>query len=235
MKLQLENLPVYVAHVKKGFEPREVHVIETMKNLDMKFNWVLDGDIPDLNQSLLEKYMMGDLLKINAGTSCTMKHLFMVMQMLDNNNEMALLLEDDFIVTDNFNTVLSEVLDDIQYLKPGFFISLENTGFKSIKYHALQTGKHLFAAEKTRCAAAYLIDRIAAENILNYTLEHKCNQIIDWHYNTIAAKGLMQIFWCNPAIVEQGSHNGKFSSALSNRKSNLIRRISYSIQKMMKK
>lgn len=231
----LSDLNIYVAHVKKGYEDREKHVLDTMKKLVLKFRWILDGDIPDLNETEMLKYFSSDLLKINAGSSCTIKHLKMLEQMVNDNVPFALLLEDDFIPSPQFKKVLIEILNHVSELPPSFFISLENTGFKTLPEDSVQVGKYLFEANKTRCAAAYILDRKAAETILKFTYEKKCSEIIDWHYNTIAKNKLIKIFWCCPAIVEQGSHNGKFSSALSNRKSNVIRRVSFAIQKWIKK
>jgi predicted glutamine amidotransferase len=51
----------------------------------------------------------------------------------------------------------------------------------------------------------------------------------------LADKGLLEIYWCHPAIMEQQSHNGKLPSLLDGKKHGILRRISYASQKLYKR
>jgi len=83
-------------------------------------------------------------------------------------------------------------------------------------------------------AGAYLIDLTGATNILNDLKQTKCHTVIDWWHNTLIERGVVKMYWAQPPLVEQGSHNGQLSSTISTKPGTRSRRIKWWIQKSFK-
>ncbi|MCU0468050.1 MAG: glycosyltransferase family 25 protein [Arcicella sp.] len=228
---------VYVAHVKKGYDNRRVSIESQMNKLNIPFEFMLDGDIEDLNQDRLEKYFKGHLKALTPQTSCMMKHLLIYEDMIKNNVSAALVFEDDILLADNFveifNKSISELHSraDIDFNKS--LISYENSTLKDVSILEIKSNQYLYLRSSGRCAGAYYISLNSAKLIINKCEEEKTDEMMDWYHNQMVEAGLLNIYWCHPTIAEQGSQNGVFDSSLDIRKKgNFKRRVSWLFKKM---
>lgn len=240
--LRLQNgqtVQVFVAHVKVGYEDRARHIDAHLGALGVPFEYLLDGDIPDLDPGRLETYFTGEEMKRPSGiTSCAMKHLLVYEEIVRRDLPGALVLEDDIFLTRDFLPVFAATLDELarqpdRAAEPAL-ISYENSSLRFVPPEELVPGQHLYARDRGRCTGAYWVNRAGAESMLRYTRAHRCHRPIDHYHNHLVAAGALRIYWCHPAIAEQGSHSGVFGSAIDERRTGFLRRAKWLVQKLYK-
>ena len=85
-------LKTYVIHVKTDVE-RERYILDQLSGLDLDIEFVLEGDIPDLDIATLSEYFEGDQLSLVPRTSCGFKHFKCYEYMIKQGTPHALVLE----------------------------------------------------------------------------------------------------------------------------------------------
>lgn len=240
MKLKFSNgtaVPVFVAHVKKGYEERRVHIERHLQSHGIDFEFMLNGDIPDITSQHLERYFKGQMKTSNGITSCALKHFFICEEIINRNYQGALILEDDIFLSDNFTIVFNatmkeaakESLDD-----QSLMISYENSNLKFIPADEQVKDRFLYRRDKGRCTGAYFVNRTAAQKIIDHAVKEKCGVPIDYFHNDLSKAKELNIYWCHPTVAEQGSHNGLFASGIAGRKKGFVRRLKWLVQKFYK-
>jgi len=241
MKIALDKLncdKVFVLHVKKGYEERRKHIENQMKLHNIDFEYILDGDIPDLNDEIFQKYFAPNLHTHTHVPSITCKHILAYQAAVNNNYQHILIFEDDAILDKDFNNIFNQSINELNARddrNEPIIISYENSELKYFSNKDLAKGKLLYQTNKTRCAAAYLVNSAAAKLFIEDATTNKVNAIIDWWHNQLIDKGALKMLWCFPTIVEQGSHNGMFDSALDNKRKGFYHSIKFKIEKFYKK
>ena len=69
------NSKILVLHVKKGYEDRQKHIEKMMKSWGYSFEYILDGDMDDLNQEFVHQCFTGEMECISRANSVATKHL----------------------------------------------------------------------------------------------------------------------------------------------------------------
>jgi len=227
---------IYIVHAKKGYEFHEARINQLFKENNLNFEFVTDGDPSCFNKDLLNKYFSEDIRQIlsEGVISCTLNHILSYERVASNNNRYALVFENDPFFLGDFVKNIARIAKEADTLEPGFLISLENTTLKFPPYKSLRKGKLLYPATYGRFAGAYMMDLKAAQDILADIKTNKCKQVIDWWHNSLINRGVVKMYWADPALVEQGSHNGLLSSTISSQKKSMARRISWLAQKYYK-
>lgn len=231
---------VYVLTVRQNNDLRKNFITEQFSKHQIPFKFMLDGDISDINRETLSKYFSETI--VNAGAkareSCSYKHLLIYEELLKTNQRGALIFEDDIFLDEHFNKIFNLSIKeafsrkDIDTRK--LFISYENSLLEFVYNSKIQPGIYLYKADKTRCAGAYYITREVAQKVLEFSVVSKLDFAIDWQHTIMANQGLIDVYWCEPAIAEQGSHNGKIPSLLDNKKSGFFRQLNWSLQRFYK-
>jgi glycosyl transferase family 25 len=218
---------IFVVHVA-AVTARKKHMEAQLAKENLQATFMTRGDKSDLSQAVIEQYFKGEMAVVSAGASCALKHLYIYEAMQNEGTEIALVFEDDIFLTQNFNTLLSEIMVEIEArtLK-GILVSLESTGNKFVARSKKQKDTLLYPAKKGRCAGAYLIDKLAAKAILDKVAKDRCGLPIDWFHNQMADEGVLQLYWASPAIAEQGSHNGALQSLIDGKKFGGLRQVLY--------
>lgn len=78
------------------------------------------------------------------------------------------------------------------------------------------------------------MDLQAAKNILEDLKTNKCNDVIDWWHNDLIKRNIVKMYWAEPPLTEQGSHNGLLYGTISTKNKNTGRRIAWLAQKYYK-
>lgn len=213
----MDERAVLVLHVKKGYEDREKHIEQMMRNHHLPYIFILDGDIPDLTEELVNQYFTGDTMRvIGPQSSCAMKHLLACQYILNHDLKGALILEDDMVLYENFNRVYEESLLEMEKRKlKNALISFEDSSLHFVPRSERKRGQHLYAHDRDRFAGAYYCSREAAQLILNYVEKHKCDLPIDCFHKALIQRAGLLYLWCHPCIATQGTHTGLFVSSIS--------------------
>lgn len=227
---------IYIVHAKQGYEYHAERINKLFGKNGLNFEFVTDGDPTCFTGDLLQKYFsknIQDVLKPGI-ISCTLNHIFSYERIVRNNNKFALVFENDPFFLGNFVKQIQKIAREADTLEPGFIISLENTTLKFPETKKLQKGKLLYPASRGRCAGAYLIDLKGAKDILEDLKTTKCHQVIDWWHNLLIERNVVKMYWADPPLIEQGSHNGILSSTISSQKRSIKRRVAWQAQKYYK-
>jgi len=227
---------IYIVHVLNGYELHEERINRLFGEMGLEFEFVTDGDPASFGSGILNKYFVpGITEKLSTGVlSCTLNHILSYEKALQHNNRYALIFENDPFFLGDFVEKIKSVAAEADTLPPGFVISLENTSLEFPGTRQLKKGKLLYPAKRGRCAGAYLVDIAAVKNILLDLQTHKCAQVIDWWHNDLIDRGIIKMYWADPPLTEQGSHNGLMSSTISSKNRNTKRRIAWLLQKYYK-
>jgi glycosyl transferase family 25 len=241
MKIALDKLncdKVFVLHVKKGYEERKSHIENQMKTHNIDFEYVLDGDISDLNDKIFQEYFAPNLHSYTHVPSITCKHILAYKAAVDNHYQHILVFEDDAILDKKFNHIFNQSIKELNLREDRnepIIISYENSELKYFSKKELTKGQLLYETDKSRCAAAYLVNIAAAKLFIDDATTNKVNVIIDWWHNQLIDKKQLKMLWCFPTIVEQGSHNGMFDSALDNKRKGFYHSLKFKVEKFYKK
>lgn len=237
LQIQGEAIPVWVLHVKQGFEEREQAIRQQMESRHLDFSWVLEHDLPDLTPGQIQQFFSGEMAAVQAMTSCAAKHIQAWENLLQTDAPGALVLEDDILLTDFFLPVFQLILKETESKKlhhqPVLF-SLENSGLKFVPAGQRKPGQYLYPAMEMRCAGAYFISRPAARLFLERLRQHKMDLPVDWWMKQEIEAKRVDAFWSHPTIAEQGSHNGKFKSGIDGKAFGWFRKISFALQRWYK-
>jgi glycosyl transferase family 25 len=208
---------------------------------NIPFEFMLKGDKSEISSEIIKEYFIGDEMSSlipTAQQSCTYKHLSIYEKMLIDGVDDALVFEDDIYLADNFIEVFNKTIEELKSLtqknQDKALVNFENSTLQTIHPSDQLDGKHLYMAEKSRCAGAYYLNKNLAKSITDYRIDNKCNKIIDWYHNELIDKIGLQNYWCHPPIVEQGSHNGKIKSLIDDKKVGIFRQIAWKINRIYK-
>jgi len=220
----------------RGNKEREKHIKKQLKGTDLNYEFILEGNIEDIEEETLSTYFAGDMKEVAPATSCALKHITAYERVVEQDVPFALILEDDIELLPEFNRILTKSLSEIkQNNLRNILVSYEDSNLKYVEGSIRKPNKVLYKKEKGRLAGAYGVDKAAAEAIVEYIKKNKCDQTIDWFHNKCAAEGLFDIYWAHPAIARQGSKAGEISSLIGRREDGLVRKISFELQKIYKK
>jgi hypothetical protein len=140
---------------------------------------------------------------------CIAEQMFRIYRLIaKSNDELCLILEDDFVLTEDFNHYLNEFINNL----PNDFDCVFMSSCCDLKpKHNNVVNKYFYEEETSRCTTAYLIKKETCQKILsiaNYTAP------IDWHLNFIKEKLGLKFYWTDPIIVLQGSEKDIYKSNL---------------------
>ena len=236
MSLNCFPIKTYVIHAKQGYEYHGERVEKLFKKERISFEFVTEGAPSNFSESLLSKYFVPNILSkySKGGISCTLNHFLALEKFICSKETLALIFENDPFFIGDFWKKLNRILPEIEKLDDGFIISLENTTLTFPGYRQTNKNQYLYPATRGRMAGAYLIDKSGAEKILKNLKSNKCAFIIDWFHNDLIEKGIINMYWAHPPLVEQGSHNGCLSSTISSKKKSRYRRIAWITRKFIR-
>lgn len=72
--------------------------------------------------------------------------------------------------------------------------------------------QRVYRRRSTRTTDAYVVSRKGAQRILEVLLP--ITMAIDWQLNWVIAQQKLVVYWASPPLIDQGSHTGKFKTAL---------------------
>ncbi|HAA00484.1 MAG TPA: lipooligosaccharide biosynthesis protein LpsA [Flavobacteriales bacterium] len=234
MQSSVHTIPIYILHVRQGYEDRERFMKQQLDSFTMPFNWILEHDLPDLKEEQIRRMFTGEMYGIRPEVSCAMKHIEAWKRIATSDEKGGLILEDDMLLNKEFpvwmNKFLSEMDAKNQFSDP-MLVSLENSTLMFVPRSERKEGQFLYKADRLRCAGAYYLTREGAGFLLNELQKGPVEKPIDWWMGE--RKDLI-IYWSHPTIAEQGSHNGMFASSLDHKPKGIIRRIGFTVQRWVK-
>jgi GR25 family glycosyltransferase involved in LPS biosynthesis len=227
-------MEAYVVHVR-GNTQREQLVRRELAKAGLKPHFILEGNREDLSQELLRTWFSGKFQEPSPDSSCVYKHFKAYERLLESQDSHALVFEDDILLYQDFADMLERVQTEIQQRGLcGYLISLEDSALRYVAGRKRRKDQVLYREAHGRMAGAILIDRLAAEALLQRASQVKCATPVDWFHNAAADAGQIQIYWLHPPICVQASHNGALKSILDDKTAGSWRKVSFTLQRWYK-
>lgn len=237
MEGELQVDEVFVIHTRTGLEYRRAFMEQQLAEKGVSFEFMLDGDIVDLNPAILEQYFAPPMQVYDARTSCALKHILVLEQVLERRLQSALIFEDDAILSENFvqdfNQLIHELNERPDMDEKCIYICLENSTLEFIPRGLRNTKQYLYEANKTRGSGGYFITHEVAARILNYIYRKRCYTSNDLFFTDLFPLLEIPVYWCHPTLVEQASNNGMWQSSLGNQGHGFWRRLRWKSHKFI--
>ena len=203
---------IFVIHASR-FAERRQFIEAQMQALGLPFEFVLDFDIPAIPEPLRQRLFRGNNLS-PAQQSCALKHWQAHQLMVQRNIARALILEDDVILSASFLPALKGLMQEELALGDPHVTFLGCGGHYYIPHEQIRTGQWLYPRNQGKFADSYILSMATAKRRLDWIEANGITLPIDHTFEQIDRALATPMFWLEPPVVEQGSHNGKFSSTL---------------------
>ena len=220
-------MKTYIIHYTPLYERKE-HILKELKqySINPEFITEFDKEYIDINHLSL----FNTKLVTYSEISYFYKQLYCYLKIKNENINLALILDDDCVLNDNFTENLRLYMSklpqdwDICYISDicNFHIG-ENIIKNNIPNVFLKSNEHevlngVLSHGSTR-GPAYLITNNAAKKILNKFNDIKINKDIidkphDHWLNDVFHEMNFKIYWAEPTIVTGGSEKGIFATSL---------------------
>ena len=225
------SMKVYVLH-SSNLSKRKKHILEQFRKHNIyNFEFIEKFDAREITEEESKPFARDYKRTL---MSLFLKHIY-VYQLIakDKSEEIALIFEDDVILGDDFYEILekymneaSEACDckgangvsDVGYTKDAseYDMLFIGCGYNlHIDKEVLEDGKHLYKNPYTRATDSYVITSRCAKKLCDYSLlyDNITLPINLWLNKAILDKEL-NVYWCEPTIVSQGSQSGLFETSL---------------------
>jgi glycosyl transferase family 25 len=205
------NIKVYVLTVK-SFKDRILHIENEMLKHGIKFEFILDHDIPDLDKEIVNKTFEEETTLSLAQKSLVLKHIAAWKSARKNNIQQILIFEDDVILHRKFNSILNSILKKSKAIESGYLIFLGGADAKVPDSYLLS--KDILVELPIATTEAYITDISAINLRLNWLENNKVSLPADHFICKVDKQLNIKNFWSRTPIVEQGSVTGIFDSKL---------------------
>jgi glycosyl transferase family 25 len=208
---------VYVIHVAR-FTERATHMKAQLGRFEIPFEFVLPYDAETLDADAQRRYLSPGARITVGELSCVLKHMEAMRRIAAKNHRLALVLEDDVLLAENFNEQLAAILEKAETLKSPFTIQIGCANNMYVPKTRLQSGKRLYQMNQVRATDSYLINAAAARLRLEWLEQNRFDRPAGHLFNLVDNLKQIPIYWSEPTIVEQGSMNGMFRSLLASKR-----------------
>ncbi len=203
---------IFVIHATKFIERRKL-IEKQMSSLGVIFEFVLDFDISDISPEIHQQFFQNSEL-LPSQQSCALKHWQAMTLIVKRQLSRALVLEDDVILASNFLEVLNRMMrEELSIITPHVTF-LGCGGHYYIPHEEIVADRLLYPRNQGKFADSYIVSLDAAKRRIDWIAEHGITRPIDHLFEQIDREQHNAMFWLEPPIVEQGSHNGTFGSTL---------------------
>jgi glycosyl transferase family 25 len=224
---------VYVINVK-AFHERRKFMEAQLSQHDMTAEFIHDGDADELTADIINKYFIGDNLSSNQ-MSCALKHIMALEKIIERKQQRALVLEDDAIFSPGFNEGLHYALDESPRIDGPKVIYIGCGGNFYTPKSLRKPGQHLYPGPRGRFTDSYLIDFNTAKKRLDWIISNKISLPMDNQFDEIDKQLDIKIVWLEDPIVEQGSKNGLFDSAIEPAPPTWLQNLLFNFEKLKRK
>ncbi len=203
---------IFVLNVKK-FSQRREFMEQQLARFGLEAEFIFDWDVEDLNTELTNEYF-GNAQLSPAQQSCALKHVSALQKIASGNVQFALVLEDDAVFNKDFKTGLQRAMAQSGQFPGDKVIYIGSGGNFFTPKSQRKPGQYLYPGHRVRFADSYILDSSTAQKRLNWIQLHKISAPIDNQFETMDKELGIQTLWLEDPVVEQGSKNGLFQSAL---------------------
>ena len=225
---------IYVLNVKKFTERRAVMEKQLAKE-GLQAEFIFDWDVDELTDEIIERYFANNNTLSAAQKSCALKHITALEKVAQSNSRFNLILEDDALFGKDFSLGLQRALSQSEQFPGDKVIYIGSGGNFFTPKSQRKPGQYLYLGARGRFADSYIIDSSTAQKRLDWIMAHKVTDPIDNQFEQIDKQLGIKIVWLEDPVVEQGSKNGLFDSALEPAPPTWMQRLLFNFEKLRRK
>ena len=203
---------IFVIHASIFIDRRKL-IQSQLGAIGLPFEFILDFDIPAISDEIRQRFFGSSVLSPSQ-QSCALKHWQALNFMVTRNLGHALILEDDVILASEFKSTLNRLMSEVLALEGAHVTFLGCGGHYYVSHDEIHPGRMLYARNQGKFADSYIVSLDAAKRRLQWIGEHGIPRPIDHLFEQIDRELTTNMYWLEPPVVEQGSHNGTFGSTL---------------------
>ena len=219
-------LPTIFVLSVKTFADRITHIKKEMAKHELKFEFIFDYDVPEIDEDIDKKYFKNNSNLSLAVKSLTLKHITAWKKALLEKQEIILIFEDDVVLCNHFIQKLRSVLVNLREIPPGYLIFLGGADTKVPK--EFFSNKDSFFKLKIPTTEAYITDQTAIQRRLNWLENNQIDLPADHATVKIDQESSITQYWVKQSLVTQGTVFGLFQTSLDksrSQKSALLNRL----------
>jgi len=213
------DIKIFIIHYEKLHQRKEfiIKQLEREQIIDYEFITIDRDELTNTDIELFENGFSKPLI------ARFLSHIYAYKQIETNNYNYNLILEDDAILCTNFYGKLQLYLEQLPYDYDAVFIG---DGCDIDEHHKNKLDQkedtniyNYNGKNKCKCTDSYLISNKCANKIIQRfdsvkNKIKKINEPIDYFLNN--AFESLNVFWCEPTLVKQGTIQGLFESSVNN-------------------
>jgi glycosyl transferase family 25 len=204
---------ILVLNVKK-FKQRRMFMEQQLREFGLSAEFIFDWDTDDFTDTSVAEYFSNHQLT-PAQQSCALKHVAALQKIADSGGQgFSLVLEDDAVFSKDLRLGLERAVTQSSQFPGDKVIYIGSGGNFFTPKSQRKPGQYLYPGHRGRFADSYLIDATTARRRLDWIKTHKIAEPIDNQFEKIDKQLGIQILWLEDPVIEQGSKNGLFQSAL---------------------
>lgn len=224
---------IYLINVR-AFTERLQHATAQLARFGLTAEVIHEWDIVDWTDEIDQQFFSaGDVSP--AQKSCAMKHVVALQRIAAQHEGYGLVLEDDVVLADNFETgVAAALAEAAQHAQPHVIFIGCGGNFYTPRSQR-RPGQCLYPAKRGRFTDSYLIDARAAKMRLDWIDQHRISKPIDNQFDEMDRALNISMLWLEDPVVEQGSKRGLFTTSIEAAHPGWLQRLLFSLEKFRRK
>ena len=218
----------------RNFTERRESIERQLGSLGLTYEFIHSYDACDLDHGTTQRYFRYPYPTLGH-QSCAMKHLAAMRLVEERQWDRALILEDDVILAQDFiQGVRAAIAESSKITRPHIVYIGSGGNFYTPKSMRVP-GQRLYKAPKGRFTDSYILGAETARLRVQWMEQHGIAGAIDVHFDATDPKLGIEWYWLEDPVVEQGSKNGTFRSAIQSAPPNMIQRVRFWWEKIRRK
>ncbi|EEG86122.1 LPS glycosyltransferase [Proteus penneri ATCC 35198] len=187
-----------------------------LDNIGISYQFIeaIDGRIMSDNTIKQLAYDYPDCYLTKGEIGCTLSHMAIYKKMIEDNIEIALILEDDALLPSNIYSKLIDIKNIDKSSKPNVYILTKTESYIKNK----QLNNNIYYAYSVSGTYGYVINKAAAKSLLSKLTPIKYEADM---WSTFKRQGLINLYCHIPHLID---NNDKDSSQSSIHQERLIRK-----------
>lgn len=218
----------------KNFVERRESIERQLRSLGLTYEFIHTYDACDLDPPTTQRYFRQPYPNLGH-QSCAMKHLAAMRLVAERQWHRALILEDDVILAPDFLQGVRDAISEASAITHPHVVYIGSGGNFYTPKSLRVPGQRLYKAAKGRFTDSYILGADTAKLRVEWMEQHGIAGAIDVHFDASDPKLGIEWYWLEDPVVEQGSKNGTFRSAIQSAPPNVIQRVKFWWEKMRRK
>ncbi len=218
----------------RNFIARRENIERQLRSLELAYEFIHTYDASDLDPATTQRHFTVPYPNL-GNQSCAMKHLAALRLVVERQWRRALILEDDVILAPDFIQGVRDAIAESSTIRHPHVLYIGSGGNFYTPQSMRVPGQRLYRAPKGRFTDSYILGADTARLRVEWMEQHGIVGAIDCHFDASDPKLGIEWYWLEDPVVEQGSKNGTFQSAIQSAPPNGIQRVKFWWEKIRRK